>query len=307
MSSADLLHISVAPEVQEAIEAGRPVVALESCVWAQGLPRPMNYDVAQETLEVIREMEAVPAIVAISDGKGRIGISDEELRTLCRGNCVKAGVGDIPGLIVSQQHASTTVSASIQLAHKVGLKVFATGGLGGVHPHWTRHFDVSADMSQIVRSQTLVVCSGIKSVLDISTTVELLETLGVPVGLYRTDYFPRFYAAGEKVEIGSRLDTVSQVVNFYRASVELLGRGVLIANPVPAEKQLPNDELDKYLEKGMEICEREHHMGKSLTPFLLDYMARESRGATLEANRALLISNARLAAKIAVAMARENV
>ena len=301
MEERGSLALRISEEVSEALQSGRPVVAMESCVFAQGLPRPLNYDAALQIMEVIREEGAVPAIVAFDEGQGIIGVSEIELKQICRGKgYIKANCGDIPGVVALKQRAATTVSASIILAEKAGIKVFTTGGLGGVSPHWLSHFDASSDISQLARTHMAVVCSGIKSVLDVTTTVEVLETLGIPVALYRTESFPRFYTSGIHVGIGSRVDTLEQLAVFYNTSRDLLGRGIIVANPAPLDKQLPSDVLQKVLNEAMERAEHEGHLGKQLTPFLLDYMARETQGATLEANRALLVNNARLAAQLAV-------
>lgn len=305
MEKLSSFSIRIADEVAASLREKRPVVAMESCVLAMGLPRPLNYDTANEAMEAIREEGAIPAIVALGEGRGLIGLDDEELRQLCRGRgYLKASCNDIPGVVALQQRAATTVSASIVLAQQAGINVFTTGGLGGVSPHCSEHFDVSSDLAQVSRTKMAVVCSGIKSVLDVTTTIECLEMLGIPVALYRTDSFPRFYTSGVHSDVGSRLETVEQLAVFYRTSRDLLNRGIIVANPAPADKQLPSSVLSNILEDAMQRAAHEGHRGKKLTPFLLDYMARETQGATLEVNRALLVSNARLAAKLAVELAK---
>ena len=299
--------IRIQAEVEEALREGRPVVALESCVLSLGLPRPMNLDTAHEYMDVIRKCGAVPAVIALADGYGLIGVSEEELRSICRGEgYLKASCNDLPAVIAKKQRAAATVSASIALAQRVGIKVFSTGGLGGVSPHALEHFDVSSDLLQMARTKMAVVCSGIKSILDATTTIECLETLGIPVALFRTDRFPRFFSTGVHLDVGSRLDEVDELAEFYLNSLDLLDRGVLIANPAPYSKQLPQNEMQPILEEALDKAKREGHWGKKLTPFLMDYMARSTHGATLEVNRALLVSNAELAAQLAVALAEKE-
>lgn len=290
----------VEEEVAQALADGRPVVALESCVWAQGLPRPMNYDVARETCKAVVDCGAVPAVVAILDGKIRIGLTASELEDMCRRRgFAKVGVGDLPGAIACRQNGATTVSASLLLAEKAGIRVFATGGLGGIHPNWTTHIDVSADLGQLARSRSIVVCSGVKAVLDIPSTIEVFEALGLPLALYNTEAFPRFYTSGIPVGIGFKVTNAQEVVEAYKVSIATLERGLVLANPVPADKEVDASTVKQLLEAGMRQAEAENRTGKGVTPFLLDYLARESHGATLEANRALLVGNAVLAAEIA--------
>lgn len=298
--------IRLAEEVAAALEMGWPVVALESCMWSYGLPRPLNYEVACSTMSAIRKYGAVPAVVAVVEGQCVVGINERELRYICNSNSVsKASLGDLPGVMVAGRWAATTVSASLLLAEKMGIQVLATGGIGGVHPGWREFLDVSADMRQLARTRMAVVCSGVETVFDVTATLEMLETLGIPVATYQSDEFPRFCTSGVKVNTGVRLETVEQLAAFYRNSLNLLERGVLIANPVPTHNQVPCDVLKDLLERGLKASAGENRGGKVLTPYLLDFMARESKGATLDANKALLINNARLAAKVALHLAKE--
>lgn len=289
------------PEVADALATKKPVVALESCVWAQGLPRPLNLAAAQETCDAVRQGGAVPAVICVLDGKIHIGISDEELELLCtRKDVAKTGDGDLPGVLAAGGCGATTVSASLRLAQLAGISVFATGGLGGVHIHWNSHLDISADLGQLANTNCLVVCSGVKAVLDIPATIEVFESLSIPLAMYRTDTFPRFYTTGIKAGIGFRLDTPQQVKEAYNVSLALLSRGLVVANPVPKDKEVPSMLVDSLVEKGIIMAESDGYSGKRLTPYLLDFLVRETRGATLEANRALMTANATLAAEFAV-------
>lgn len=306
MVSSFPLWAHLEPEVEEALRRGTPVVALESSVWAQGLPRPMNFEVAREVCAQVRAGGAVPAVIVLKDGKVHYGLPDDELEALCgRTNMAKVGVGDFPGILARGEAGATTVSATLIAAEHVGIDVMATGGVGGVHLNWTTRLDLSADLGQLCRTRCLTVCSGVKSVLDIPSTVEMLETLGIPVALYRTDTFPQFYTRGRAIPIGFRVDTPEEAAKAHLRSVEVLGRGLMVAQPVPEEHALPVERVEEWLQEGLKRADSERAHGKALTPFLLDHLARASAGATLEANRALLLANAHLAARIAVARAGE--
>ncbi len=233
-----------------------------------------------------------------------MGLNPSELEKLCgRTEFDKVGVGDLPGVLAQRRPGATTVSATLLIAQKVGIEVFVTGGLGGVHPEWHRHLDISGDLGELARSRCLTVCSGIKSVLDMPTTVELVETLGIPLALYGTDKFPRFFTAGVKIGIGFRVDSPGEVVRAHRLALEALGRGLVVGNPTPVSSRLPVKQVEEWLREGLLRAETERRGAKELTPFLMDYLARASGGATLETYRALLVSNARLAASLALELA----
>lgn len=296
------------PEVRGALDSGRPVVAMESAVWAQGLPRPMNLEVAMETCAAIREGGAVPAIVGVRDGLVRVGLNQGELEKLCgRTEFDKVGVGDLPGVLAQRRPGATTVSATLLIAQMVGIEVFSTGGLGGVHSEWHRHLDISGDLGELARTRCLTVCSGIKSVLDVLTTIELIETLGIPLALYGADKFPRFFTAGIKIGIGFRVDSPAEVVRAHQLALQTLGRGLVVAHPAPASVRLDLKAVEEWLREGLLRAENEHRGAKELTPFLMDYLARASGGATLESYRALLVSNARLAASFALELAGRSI
>ncbi|MBI3927273.1 MAG: pseudouridine-5'-phosphate glycosidase [Armatimonadetes bacterium] len=296
--------LAFSAEVREALDSGRPVVAVESSVWAQGLPRPMNFEVALEVDAQIRAGGAVPAVIYVAGGKLHFGLTRAELERLCSrpGRVAKVGVGDLPGMLAGGGAGATTVSASLVGAELAGIEVLATGGVGGVHRNWSQRPDISADLGQLARTRCLTVCSGVKSVIDIPATLEILESLAIPLALYRTDDFPRFYTQGLPIEIGFRVDSPEEAARAHRASVEILGRGLMVAQPVPPEHAIPLEEVEGWLREGLRRAETERSTGKALTPFLLDHLARASGGRSLEANRSLLQYNAHLAARIAVAM-----
>lgn len=290
-------------EVRDALEQGRPVVALESSVWAQGLPRPINLEVAGECLEAVRQAGAVPAIITLDRGKVSYGAAN--LEELCgRQSISKVGIGDIPAVLAKGSGGATTVSATLALAERVGIAVMTTGGLGGVHLGWASRPDFSSDLTQLARSKCLTVCSGVKAVLDVPATVEMLETLGIPVALYGTDHFPRFYTSGLPIKFGFRVGSLAEAAAAHKLSLATLDRGIVVANPVPPDYELPPGEVEAWLRQGLEKAEKEGHIGKSVTPFLLNHLSRASGGKTLEANRALLLANAKLAADLAVKLVR---
>lgn len=295
------------PEVASALDAGRPVVALESSVWAQGLPRPINLEVAAECLEAVRQAGATPAIITLDEGKVTYGLDSGGLEELCgRQSIAKVGIGDIPAVLGKGSGGATTVSATLALAERVGIPVMTTGGLGGVHLGWSTRPDFSSDLTQLARSRCLTVCSGVKAVLDVPATVEMLETLGIPVALFGTDHFPRFYTSGLRLKFGFRVDSLAEAAAAHRLSLATLERGIVVASPVPPDYEIPPGEVESWLRQGLEKAQAEGHVGKSVTPFLLNHLSRASGGRTLEANRALLLANAKLAAELAVRLSSDG-
>ncbi len=292
----------VDPYVAEALAVGRPVVALESTIVSHGLPRPRNLEVARELEEAIRDGGAVPATVAVVAGEARVGLRDEALAEIAeRDDVVKCGVRDLAPLVARSGYGGTTVAATAHLAARAGIRTFATGGLGGVHRGARNTWDESADLGTLARTGIVVVCAGVKSILDVGATLERLETLNVAVLGYRTDRFPGFYLSDSGHPVGWRVDSPADVAAIVEARRELGtdDRAVVVANPLPPEEQLDPELHDRVLAEGIEAAEREGVTGKDVTPFLLDYLSRETGGASLEANVRLVWSNARLAAKIA--------
>ena len=298
--SQTLKRLQVSGPVAEAQREGRPLVALESSVFAQGLPFPRNLEVAQGISEAVAESGAEPVVIFLRQGRICYGASPQELEELCRGgDALKVGCGDIPGVLASGRLGATTVSGTLVAADLLKLPVFATGGIGGVHRGWAAHPDISADLLQLSRSRCLTVCSGMKSVLDVPATLEALEALGIPLILSGTDCFPEFYCAGE-TRVGTRLDEVDAIAEAQRESLALLGRAILVCQRCP--NPLPREEVRAWVEEGLSCCPLG---GKGVTPHLLSFLARASQGRTLPVNCELLVENARLAGRLAAVLARQ--
>ena len=297
--------IRIAPEVAAALGAGRPVVALESTLIAHGLPPGRNLEVARELEGVVRAGGAVPATVAVVSGTARIGLDASALEALALGGgFAKAGVRDLAPVLARGGSAATTVASTAHLAARAGLRVFATGGLGGVHRSARESWDESADLVELARTGLAVVCSGVKSILDVGATLERLETLNVTVLGYGTDRFAGFYLADSGFPAPWRVDVPEEVAAVLQAqaALGLAGRAVVVANPLPAAEQVDPALHDRVLAEGLAAAEREGVRGGAITPFLLERLHRESGGATLEANVALVRRNAALAAEVAAAL-----
>jgi pseudouridine-5'-phosphate glycosidase len=298
--------VRIHPEVSDALAGGRPVVALESTIISHGLPRPDNLRVAREIEEAVRSGGAVPATIAIVGGEPQVGLDDVALRRVAEGDAVvKASVRDIAVLAARGGDGATTVASTAHLAAAAGITVFATGGLGGVHRGARDSWDESADLTTLSRTGVLVVCAGVKSILDVAATLERLETLGIAVLGYRTDRFPGFYLADSGHPVGWRVDTPEQVADVLRARRRLGtdGYGLVLANPIASGDEMDPALHDRVLAAGLAAAEATGVRGKDVTPFLLDFFHRETRGASLAANVALVLSNARLAAEVAAAYA----
>jgi pseudouridine-5'-phosphate glycosidase len=296
----------VSEEVREALAARRPVVALESTIIAHGLPRPRNLRVALELEDVVREEGAVPATVAVLDGRARVGLDKGQVERVANEEGIrKLGHRDLPLAVAAKVSGATTVSATALLASLAGVRVFATGGLGGVHREWTVTQDESADLGLLARTRITVVCAGVKSILDVPATLQRLETLGVAVAGYRTDRFPGFYLSDSGDPVDWTLESPEQVAQVMRAQDGLGGPGsaLIIANPVPQEEQLDPDLHERVLADALHACEEEGITGQAVTPFLLDHLVRHTDGASLNANLAAVRGNVRLAARIAAAWA----
>jgi pseudouridylate synthase len=293
-------------EVREALASGRGVVALESTIISHGLPRPDNARLAREFEQAVRDSGAVPATVAVIDGEARIGLDDAALDRLANDEgATKVSVRELAAIAARGGVGSTTVASTAHLAALAGITVFATGGLGGVHRGAQDTFDESADLSTLARTGVLVVCAGVKSILDVGATLERLETLGVGVLGYRTDRFPGFYLADSGYDVGWTVEWPDQVASVLHARerVGTTGLGLVLANPISADDELDRDLHDRLLTSGLAAAERDQVRGKDVTPYLLDWFHRESDGASLRANVALVRSNARLAAEVATAYA----
>ena len=297
---------SIAPEVAEALAGGRPVVALESTIISHGLPRPRNLEVARQAQEAVREAGAVPATIGVIAGEARVGLADEALREIAeRDDVVKCGVRDLAPVAACGGYGGTTVAATAHLAARAGIRVFATGGIGGVHRGAGNTWDESADLDTLARVGIVVVCAGVKSILDVPATLERLETFNVTVLGYRTDRFPGFYLSDSGHPVPWRVDSVEEIgaVVRRREGLGTEGSAVVVANPLPADEQLDPALHDRVLAEGLVAAEAAGVGGKDVTPFLLDHLAGETHGASLEANVRLVLRNARLAAEIAADLA----
>ncbi|ODT82372.1 hypothetical protein ABS71_00160 [bacterium SCN 62-11] len=284
-------------EVAAALASDQPIVALESSVWVQGLAWPTNWETAQQVDKAVRDEGAVPAVTWVDDGLIHFGLNPATLEELCKEpRGAKLNVADLPGALATRSAGATTVSATLRAAEMLGLKVFATGGVGGVHRGWNEHPDLSADLLEMARTPLVTVCAGVKCVLDVEATLEALETLAIPVYRYQTDTFPEFFSAGNRV-YGTRLETVEEILRAYQLGRQILGRGCLVVQEPPSS--ISPKVLHKWLHKGLAAVPKG---GKEVTPFLLQWLAKNSNGQTVEVNKELLVSNARLAAQIAVAM-----
>jgi len=294
--------LNISPEVAHAISERRPVVALESTVIAHGLPRPQNLDTAHRLQEVVRESGAVPATIAIIGGKLTVGLSDDELALLAeRADIRKISTRDIPVAVAQGWDGATTVASTTWIAYRGGIKVFATGGIGGVHRGSLP--DVSADLPELARTPIVVVCSGAKIVLDLPATREWLETHAVTVAGYQCDELPAFYSRASGLRVDVCADNADAVAGIFRAQRGLgIESALLLGVPVPAKFEVPVEELQVVLTTALEDAEWKGITGPELTPFLLRQMAERSGGVTLRANIALLENNARVAAAIASAI-----
>ena len=295
----------VAPEVQDALAAGRPVVALESTIISHGLPRPDNLRIAGQIEQVVRDGGALPATIAVVGGQPRIGLDDDALRRIATGDAVKASVRDLAVVAALGLDAATTVAATAHLATRAGIRVFATGGLGGVHRQARATWDESADLTTLSRTPVCVVCAGVKSILDVPATLERLETLSIAVLGYRTGRFPGFYLADSGYPVPWRVESAAQVASVLHHQHDLgTDHGVLLANPIAPEAEVDPELHARVLASGLEAAEAAGVAGKDVTPFLLDHFHRQTGGASLTANVDLVKANARLAAEVAVEYCR---
>jgi len=298
--------VRVHDEVRDALADGRAVVALESTIISHGLPRPDNARLAREFEQAVRDGGAVPATVAVIGGEARIGLDEAALDRLANDeDAVKVSVRELAAVAAGGGVGSTTVASTAHLAARAGITVFATGGLGGVHRGAQDTFDESADLTTLSRTGVLVVCAGVKSILDVGATLERLETLGVGVLGYRTHRFPGFYLADSGHEVGWRVESPEEVAAILAArdGVGTRDLGLVLASPIAPDDELDRDLHDRLLETGLAAAAREGVHGKDVTPYLLDWFHRESRGESLRANVALVRANARLAAEVATSYA----
>jgi len=300
-------YLSVTPEIRKAIAERRPVVALESTIITHGMPHPANLEMARGVEQVVRDAGAIPATIAIMDGRLAVGLSDEDLERLALEGktAAKASRRDLSALLVSGRLAGTTVATTMQIAALAGIQVFATGGIGGVHRGAEASFDISADLDELGRTPVAVVCAGAKSILDIPKTLEVLETHGVPVIGYGTNEFPAFWARESGHRVDHRFDSEDDIARMIGIQTELGMGGVLVANPIPEEAAWPRDEIEAVIARAVAEAEAQKISGKDSTPFLLGRIVEITEGRSLKSNIALVRNNAALAARIAVALSRQ--
>jgi pseudouridine-5'-phosphate glycosidase len=299
------MAFEIAPEVQEALNESRPVVALESTIIAHGMPHPQNLETAQALEQIIRDHGAVPATIAVIAGDFKVGLTAAELFVLAtEKDVMKLSVRDLPLAAAKRLHGATTVAATMRLAARAGIRVFATGGIGGVHRGAETTFDISADLTEMAETPVAVVSAGAKSILDIGRTLEMLETLSVPVIVYKSDIFPAFYSRESGFGAPMRLDTPLEIASFLKARWDLSPNGgVSIANPIPAADEIPAAKIESTIRAALDEAKKQGIAGKETTPFLLKRVNEVTAGESLKANIALVKNNARLAAEIAVALA----
>ena len=294
----------LSPEVSKALDAGKPIVALESTIISHGLPRPRNLEAAKEFEEILRSSGVVPATIAILDGVPQIGLDATGIDRIANEDLYKASVRDIPILAAKKASGATTVAATAHLASLAGIRVFATGGLGGVHRGAIDTFDESADLSTLAVTAITVVSAGVKSVLDIPATLERLETLSVPVIGYKTNKFPAFWLTDSGYTLDWQLDSAAEIAAAMKAQDALgHGQGIVVANPIPIQKQWDPKEHDRVLAIAFEAAKKADVTGKAVTPFLLGFIVEESGGKSLEVNLDLARNNVLVAGEIAKAWA----
>jgi pseudouridylate synthase len=299
------LSPEVRADVQEALDGGTAVVALESTLISHGLPHPQNLEVAREAESAVRSEGAVPATIGVVGGMAKVGLDEPELELMATAEGIpKLSARDLPVAVVKGSHGATTVAATAHLAALVGIRLFATGGLGGVHREASESWDVSADLAALVGTPVAVVCSGVKSILDVPATLEYLETLGVPVVGFRTLRFPGFYLSDSGSTLDWSVESAEEAARVIQGLPSMgFGRsGLVVANPLSEGEQLDPDLHERALRTSLEELERRNVRGGDVTPFLLDRFAAETRGESLRVNRLILLRNARLAARIAGAL-----
>jgi len=294
------------PAVRDALEGGRPVVALETTIVAHGMPYPVNLETALAVEDIVRANGATPATIGVLDGKVVVGLTPQQIEFFATGNDIlKIVERDIPLAVARQRNAATTVGASLAIAAAAGIRVFVTGGIGAVAPNAGVTFDISADLQAIARYPCLTVCAGTKAFMDVAATLEYLETHSVPVIVYQSEYFPLFYtrSSGHKMEWTAQ--SVEEIASAFAAQLALgIRRGMLVGNPIPAEDELPEEVTRSAVARALEQAQRAGVSGKAVTPFVLSAIEKETAGRSLAANVALVKNNARVGAQIAVALAQ---
>lgn len=295
-------YLDINPEVKAALDAGRPVVALESTIISHGMPYPQNVETALKVEQIVRDNGAIPATIAILNGRLKVGMTHEEIEYLGKAGqaVIKTSRRDIPFIVAQKTDGATTVASTMILAAMAGIKVFATGGIGGVHRGAQQTFDISADLQELANTDVAVICAGAKSILDIGLTLEYLETQGVPVVGYQTDMLPAFYTRESDFGVDYRLDEPKQIADAMAAKWEIgLKGGLVIANPIPEQYALDKAMIDAVIQDAVAEMDDKGISGKDSTPFLLAKVAEKTEGSSLAANIQLVFNNAKLASQIA--------
>lgn len=298
-------YLEISTEVKEALAKGNGVVALESTIISHGMPYPKNKEVALMCLAEVRNAGAVPAICAIINGKLKVGLTDDEVEILAREgrNVAKASRRDIPYVVSHKLNAALTVASTMILASLAGIKVFATGGIGGVHRGASETFDISADLEELAKTNVAVICAGPKAILDLAKTLEYLETKGVDVIGYKTNHLPAFYSSSSDYFVNHRYDSAAEIAETLKVKWELgLDGGVLITNPIAKEYEVPSEKMNAFIDQALKEMNNEGVNGNNVTPYLLAKIVELSGGESLEANIKLVLSNCRLASEIAKAL-----
>ncbi|MFT9498127.1 pseudouridine-5'-phosphate glycosidase [Anaerosolibacter sp.] len=299
-------YLEIHPEVQQALAAGKPAVALESTIISHGMPYPENIETARRVEGIVREHGAVPATIGILHGKLKVGLTDEELEYMGKGqDILKVSRRDLPFIVAKQLNGATTVASTMIIAALAGIKVFVTGGIGGVHRNAQETFDVSADLTELANTNVAVVCAGAKSILDIGLTLEYLETHGVPVVGYQTEEFPAFYTRKSGFQADYRVDTPKELAKALKAKWDLdLKGGMVIGNPIPEAYEMDDDAIHHAIEDAQKEAEATGIKGKETTPFLLSKIKALTGGKSLESNIQLVYNNAKVGAQLAVELAK---
>lgn len=298
------MHIKISEEVKKALKTHQKVVALESTIISHGLPYPDNIEVAKTLESIIREEGAIPATIAIINGEIKVGLDEHDLEILAKEDVVKVSKRDFGYVISQKKHGATTVSGTILVAARVGIQVFATGGIGGVHRYGEITMDISRDLEELAEYSVCVVCAGAKSILDLGLTLEYLETKGVEIIGYQTEILPSFYSRTSPFQVTHRLETPQEIATLFHAKKTFpLKGGIVVANPIPESHAMTSDVIESYIEQSLILAKEKNITGKETTPFLLSTIKDLTKGESLEANKALVYNNARLAAKIAIELA----
>ncbi|MDY6894505.1 MAG: pseudouridine-5'-phosphate glycosidase [Thermotogota bacterium] len=294
-------YLEIKEEVYQALKKNRPIVALESTIISHGMPYPQNVEVAKNVEDTIRERGAVPATIAIIDGKMKVGLSKEELEFMATSkNILKASRMDLPVILAKGFNAATTVAATMIIAELAGIKVFVTGGIGGVHRNAQETFDISADLQELAKTNVAVISAGPKAILDLQLTKEYLETFGVPVIGYQTDELPCFFSKESGISVPYRVETPKEIAHIMKAKWDLgLQGGIFIANPIPKKYSMDFEEINKTIDNAIAEAKKPKIKGKELTPFLLSKINELTKGESLKANIELVYNNAKLGAEIA--------